>query len=348
MNIKKFSSYALLILSFLWQSSLYANSSKNVNPSTSNAVALLASLPEQYLESQFQDIERAFNVRWDLFSKGRHFNAYKPNKTKQEIQDEFKQLNEWRLETWFVNPKDKQLISKADYMIAQELVEKGYYRTPRVIAFQYNLTNPMYNASTIVINGHRFFAFEGPKPEFVKNFFTVLQNHRVTQLVRLTKAEEQGKPKSSPYWLGRTKKDKEGNLILQIPQFNNKSPYTLYYYPVETWPDHHGVSPNTLLTLIQNVRKQFKEQPSGTLACHCAGGVGRTGTFLAAFALLDEIDKQISKGATPDTIDISIEKTVLQLSLQRPFMVAKEAQYETLYKLVDLYLKSISSTKTIS
>ncbi len=310
------------------------------NGSNPQAVSLLAALPSSYREARFQEVEEAFAYRWNLFIKGKQFKKYSPNRNVTEIAEEFQHLATLRLQTCFVDPKASHLISKSEYMIAQDLLEKGLFRSPNTIAFQYNRTDPSYNSSIIVLNGFRFLALEGPSPDLVKNFFTVLQNNQVTQLVRLTAAEEKGKTKTAPYWLGKIKNDpKTGDIFLQIPQIKNKIPYDIQYYAIETWYDQQGISPKVLLNLILKVRKNYNPS-TGLLAAHCAGGVGRTGTFLAGFILLNEIDKQIAKGINPANVDISIEKIVFQLSLQRAFMVTKPAQYQSLYRLVDLYLRS--------
>lgn len=307
-------------------------------PSRSQGVRLLAALPIPYREEKFQAIEQAFENRWNLFIKGKQFKAYIPNQTATNIAEEFKHIQTLREQTCFVDPKAAHLISKAEYMIAQELLEKGLFRAPRTIAFQYNCTDPTYNSSIIVLNGFRFLALEAPSAELTRNFFTLLQNYQVSQLVRLTAAQEKGKATAYPYWVGKTTRDqKTGAVSLNIPQFNNKTPYSLRYYTIENWHDQQGIAPKTLLNLILSIRKNH-EPTTGLLATHCAGGVGRTGTFLAAFVLLDEIDKQIAKGIHPKNVNLSIEKIVLQLSLQRNNMVSKSAQYETLYRLVDLYL----------
>lgn len=316
-------------------------------PFNSQSIRLLAALPADYREEQFKAIEQAFAQRWDLFIKGKQFKAYVPEQTASNIAEEFKHIQTLRQQTCFVDPKAPQLISKPEYMIAQDLLEKGLFRSPNNIAFQYNRTDPTYNSSTIVLNGFRFLALEGPSFEQLRNFFTLLQNHQVTHVVRLTAAEEKGKAKTYPYWVGKiTREQKTGDAFLKIPQYQNKNPYSIWYYSIDTWYDHQSISPKNLLNLILKVRKNY-EPSTGLLATHCAGGVGRTGTFLAGFVLLAEIDKQIERGISPKNINLSIEKTVLQLSLQRVNMVTKSAQYETLYRLVDLYLNTLQTNNKV-
>lgn len=335
----KFQSFIYSITLFMLALNVHPTvAAKQSTPVHPQAILLPAALPFAYREEQFQATERAFEQRWNLFIKGKQFKNYVPKQTAANIAEEFKHLQTLRLQTYFTDPKAPHLISKTEYMIAQDLLEKGFFRAPNTVAFQYNRTDPTYNSSTIVLNGFRFLALEGPRTEHLRNFFTLLQNHQITQLVRLTAAKENGESKTYPYWQNNLKRDeKSGDMFLRIPQYNNNVPYKIRYYAMNNWQDQKGISAQALLNLILKVRKHY-EPTTGLLATHCASGVGRTGTFLAGYVLLDEIDKQMARGVKPEHINLSIEKIVLQLSLQRPYMVTKGSQYESLYRLVDLYL----------
>lgn len=113
---------------------------------------------------------------------------------------------------------------------------------------------------------------------------------------------------------------------------SKKIPYL--FWP--DWEDHTGVSPEELGKLADLVRKQTKEQE--IIAVHCSAGVGRTGTFIAAICLLDAIDAQLEKGIVPDQVEISLAELFLYLNFHRPWLVAKPAQYLTLYQMVGWYL----------
>lgn len=304
-------------------------------------VQSFATLPHQYLDNKARGIHESFEKRASLFLKGKNFQPWRANKPKADILKEFDQINEWRIHAWYVNPTSKTLIAREDFMIAQDLLEKSFYRQPNIIAFQYNQTDATYNSSTIVLNGFKFLALEAPSAQSLKHFFTLLQNHRVTQLVRLTVAKEKGVEKSYAYWNGKLKRDaKKQETILNVPQPFNPAPYPIRYYYTDNWIDHQGFNPQELLNLIQSTRKSY-DPSTDLLACHCSAGVGRTGTFLAGFLLLTEIDRQLASGVAKKSLNISIEKIVMQLSLQRPYMVAKPEQYVTLHRLVDLYVQNL-------
>lgn len=300
----------------------------------------LPTLPQQYLETRFQAIQQAFDQRAILFLKGRPFQRWEMNKLRKNILIEFDQLNEWRYHAWYVDPTAKTLISRMDFMVAQELLEKGLYKRPGLLAFDYNQTDGNYNASTVVLNGFKFLAVEAPTSRTLKNFFLLLQNHRVTQLVRLATASENGNDQGTPYWINKLKTDAQNNeCFLNIPQLYNPAPYSVRYYTTDVWPENHGIHPAELLKLIQKVRKNA--DPNGLIACHSTNGNGRTGTFIAGFLLLNEIDRQIAAGTAKSALDVSIEKIVMQLSLQRSYVVRTAEQYITLYRLVDLYIKNV-------
>jgi hypothetical protein len=305
--------------------------------STSYPAEVFAALPEQYRETKIKLVQKSFEERALLFLQGRPFHSWSSNRSRDDILKEYEQINEWRFHSWYVDPKANILIARHDFMIAQELLEKNLFRKPNTIAFQYNVTDASYNSSTVVLNNMRFLALESPSTKTLQSFNTLLQNHQVKQLLRLSSAQDKGG--SIPYWQGKQSKDPTSKeLIYNISQPNSKTPYSIHYYAIEDWQEDKGYDPKALLNLIQRVRKNYDE--SQLVAVHCTNGVGRSGTFIAGMILLNEIDKQLAANAN-NPVNVSIEKIVMQLSLQRPFMVGNIEQYVTLYRLVDAYLLSL-------
>jgi len=311
----------------------------------STQIRSFPSLPIHEREAKFQAVQKGFEERSNLFLKGKHFQNWSANRNQKEIFEEFKRIEEWRNHSWYAEGAGELLISRIDFMVAQDLLDKGYYRHPNIIAFQYNQTDGSYNSSTIVLNGQRFLALEGPTAKNLSQFFKLLQNFQVTQLVRLTPSISNGEQQSYPYWQERIKTDpKTKAQFINIPLAGIQNSFPIRYYSTESWQDSGGMDPLALLKLIQSVRKDVDPE-NGLLACHCSSGVGRTGSFIAGFVLLQEIDRQIAAGVKLEELDISIEKIVMQLSIQRFQMVAKPEQYLTLYRLVDSYIKTLQNNK---
>ncbi len=328
MRITKF----VILLTVFWPLALKA--------SLPDTTVLLPTLPQQFLEDRFQQIQQSFEERATLFLKGKPFQPWTPNKPQHSRQNEFNQINEWRTHTWYVDPNARPLISRTDFRVAQDLLEKGLYRHPTFIAFDYNRTDGHYNSSTIVLNGFKFLALEAPTHTTLRNFFLLLQNFRVTQLICLSQSEEPEKDKSVAYWTGHLKSEpKSKETYLRIPARYNLSPYSLRYYSMNNWVQNRGTDPKELLRLILKVKKNY--QPNELIACQSSHGNGRAGTFIAGFLLITEIDRQLAAGTALKSLDISIEKIVMQLSLQRPYLVKTSEQYMTLYRLVDLYIKNL-------
>lgn len=303
-------------------------------------------LPKVQREARFQEIEQGIEQREKRHLEQARYAPWTMDKPEDVLLKEFAALNQWRIRTWYDDPEQETLESNKDFQIAQSLLTGHHYFRDHLIAFDYNHTDDSYNSSTVIAHGLRFFALEAPRtPDRTRAFFNLLHNQGVTHLVRLTPEKEQGRLKSFPYWkqtAGVNPKNKASYLNVPLESEDEPStikPYRIRYFAVDHWLDNTGFNAEELLALLLQVRETH-DPASSLLACHCAGGVGRTGTFIAGFILLHDIDKQLAAGKKPKDISVSIEKLVMELSLQRFYMVGKPSQYVTLHRLVDLYVKS--------
>lgn len=293
--------------------------------------------------------------------KNESFHLWQPNRTDNEILQEFEALDQWRNALWFEDPESEQPIPKAPFYPAKALIQSNYYRYPNTVAFHYNLSDPNYNASTVFLKNQTYIALEGPAPNASQRFYNFLYHQKITHVVRLTASNENGVEKCYPYWLNEVYKSKSSstkaiqgqksqdknypiklNLAAQFSKTHN-TPSKVYYFNSEAWLDGEGLPPEQFLKLILKVKKSIPEKNNSLIACHCSAGVGRTGTFIAGYHLIHEIDQQLQKGIPVEKLHISIEKIVKQLSIQRPLMVTKSEQYLSLYRLVDFYIHSLKT-----
>ncbi|XP_076743117.1 receptor-type tyrosine-protein phosphatase beta isoform X2 [Maylandia zebra] len=202
------------------------------------------------------------------------------------------------------------------------------------------------NASYIPGNSFRreYIATQGPLPGTKDDFWKMVWEQNVHNVVMVTQCVEKGRVKCDHYWPFDQDPLYYGDLIVQmlsesvlpewtIREFNIYSEEQLgfsrlvrqFHYTV--WPDH-GV-PETTQSLIQFVRtvRDYVNRTSGSGATvvHCSAGVGRTGTFIVLDRVLQQLDAK-------DTVDIY--SAVFDLRLHRSHMVQTEVQYAYLHQCV--------------
>ncbi len=263
-----------------------------------------------HINRHFTDVKEEARKRWKAFQEGKKFVPFKPGRSDKELEDEFEELCKIRKDVWML----------PEYGVAEHLIYNGHVRYESLTAFHYNNSASYYNASTIFLEDRPYIALQGPRSRDVRRFFKLLKSMHVTHLVRLTDAYEGKREKCSPYWEGIL--DEEH---LHIPHKGDT--YRVRAFDIAEWPDNNGVDPKRLLEVVLEVREDLKKT-EGLLAVHCSAGVGRTGTFLAAMAIIEIMDKKKT---------LSIEEIVYRLSLQRIASVSTANQYSTLYRLAELY-----------
>lgn len=202
------------------------------------------------------------------------------------------------------------------------------------------------NASYIPGNNFRreYIATQGPLPGTKDDFWKMVWEQNVHNVVMVTQCVEKGRVKCDHYWPFDQDPLYYGDLIVQmlsesvlpewtIREFRICSEQQLsfirlvrqFHYTV--WPDH-GVpeSTHSLIQFVRTVRDYVNRSPgSGPTVVHCSAGVGRTGTFIVLDRVLQQLD-------TKDMADIY--GVVFDLRLHRSHMVQTEGQYLYLHQCI--------------
>ncbi|KAG9280543.1 receptor-type tyrosine-protein phosphatase beta [Astyanax mexicanus] len=202
------------------------------------------------------------------------------------------------------------------------------------------------NASFIPGNsfGREYIATQGPLPGTKDDFWRMVWEHNVYNIVMVTQCVEKGRVKCDQYWPTDREPLYYGELVVHmlsesvlsewiIREFKISRegqlsyPRIVRHFNYTVWPDH-GVPETTqsLIQFVRTVRDYIDRAPtSGPTVVHCSAGVGRTGTFIVLDRALQQLD---SRG----TVDIY--GSVRDLRLHRIHMVQTESQYMFLHQCV--------------
>ncbi|XP_078138474.1 LOW QUALITY PROTEIN: receptor-type tyrosine-protein phosphatase beta-like [Centroberyx gerrardi] len=202
------------------------------------------------------------------------------------------------------------------------------------------------NASYIPGNNYRreYIATQGPLPGTKDDFWRMVWEHGVYNVVMVTQCVEKGRVKCDQYWPADREPLYYGDLVIQmlsesvLPEWTIREfkitsenggsyPRVLRHFHYTVWPDH-GVPETTqsLIQFVRTVRDYIDRSPStGATVVHCSAGVGRTGTFMVLDRALQQLD---SRG----TVDLY--GCVFDLRLHRSHMVQTECQYSYLHQCV--------------
>lgn len=192
-----------------------------------------------------------------------------------------------------------------------------------------------------------FVACQGPTASTVGDFWRLVWHVGATVVVMLTNLREKGKEQCTLYWptseeprittggVTVSRRGEAGSDDLRVRKFvlhKGKEQRLIRQYHNTSWPDfgvprheHH------LLDLVSEVRDATPRDGSPVVV-HCRAGVGRTGTFIGLWNLMDIVD-------TRQPQSINVQQTVLVMRECRPQMVQTPEQYLYLYKCIAVYLE---------
>ena len=214
------------------------------------------------------------------------------------------------------------------------------------------------NASPINIQGKQnyFISTQGPKPETIEDFWTMVYDYNSNIVVMLCKLLEGGRKKCENYWEAKMKSfeiviEKEETFdmyvvrTLKLKNLEKKDERIVYQFHFTGWPDHGvpDVSNGKVFEIFCEINKKVDELNKGKdpIIVHCSAGVGRTGTFVSMYLLEKEIMKQINDKC--DFIRFNIFNLVRKIKEMRMYMVQAPPQYEFIYSFV----KYLLDTKNI-
>ena len=225
-------------------------------------------------------------------------------------------------------------------------------------ALKMNNKSKYINASPINIEGKQnyFISTQGPKPETIEDFWTMVYDYNSNVIVMLCKLLEGGRKKCENYWEAKMKtfevlieKEEKFDMYvirtLKLKNLEKKDERIVYQFHFIGWPDHGvpDISDGKVFEIFFEINKKVDEYNKGKdpIIVHCSAGVGRTGTFVSMYLLEKEIMKQINDKC--EFIRFNIFNLVRKIKEMRMYMVQAPPQYEFIYSFV----KYLLDTKNI-
>nr|XP_022311822.1 receptor-type tyrosine-protein phosphatase T-like [Crassostrea virginica]XP_022311823.1 receptor-type tyrosine-protein phosphatase T-like [Crassostrea virginica]XP_022311824.1 receptor-type tyrosine-protein phosphatase T-like [Crassostrea virginica] len=184
----------------------------------------------------------------------------------------------------------------------------------------------------------KYIASQGPKQITLTDFWQMIYQENIHQIVMLTNLQEGTRNKCAQYWPEKCKKTTFGSFVLCTDEQNTCAHYvirriklshrklnvsriiTQYHYTA--WPDHGTPDPICLLMYHNHVIRTKEPEHNGAILVHCSAGIGRTGTFIA----IDELGETLQKSRK-----INIAEYVKKMRENRMNMVQTYEQYKTIF-----------------
>ncbi|XP_078328937.1 receptor-type tyrosine-protein phosphatase T-like isoform X1 [Crassostrea virginica] len=268
----------------------------------------------------------------------------------QGFKREFALLPSGELHTCFVG-KHKDNLAKNRYKTTFP------YDHSRVILKEEHESTDYINANYVKdVNGDiAYIATQGPRANTVTDFWTMVWQEDICQVVMLTNLTGEGKVKCIQYWSEPAKSMRYGHFTVDTIEERHYAHYSIrkfkvcnrkkhkirfvHQYHYTMWPDHGIPDPLSLVIFHNHVLRTKPDQTMYPVVVHCSAGIGRTGTYIALDALFKECNKNGK---------INVSEYVTFMRACRMNMVQTYEQYKTIFSALNEEFKAYINTKTTS
>ncbi|NXG36297.1 PTPRV phosphatase, partial [Dromaius novaehollandiae] len=205
-----------------------------------------------------------------------------------------------------------------------------------------------------------FIATQGPLKKTIEDFWRLVWEQNVYNIIMLTVCMENGRVLCDHYWPSESAPVSYGLVQVHLLKQSSSEEWTMREFKLwheglqaqrhvshlhyTAWPDH-GIPESTtsIMAFRELVREHIQSaKDAGPTLVHCSAGVGRSGTFLA----LDRLLQQMKQEKIVDTFGV-----VYTLRMNRYQMIQTLSQYIFLHscildKILEEPLLGLSGTET--
>ncbi|NXI70895.1 PTPRV phosphatase, partial [Anseranas semipalmata] len=205
-----------------------------------------------------------------------------------------------------------------------------------------------------------FIATQGPLKKTIEDFWRLVWEQNVCNIIMLTVCMENGRVLCDHYWPSESAPVSYGQVRVHLLTQSSSEEWTMREFKLwheglraerhvshlhyTAWPDH-GIPESTtsIMAFRELVRERIQSaKDAGPTLVHCSAGVGRTGTFIA----LDRLLQQMRQEKMVDIFGV-----VYTLRMNRYQMIQTLSQYIFLHscildKILEEPLLGLSGTET--
>ncbi|NWI60286.1 PTPRV phosphatase, partial [Calyptomena viridis] len=204
-----------------------------------------------------------------------------------------------------------------------------------------------------------FIATQGPLKKTMEDFWRLVWEQNVCNIIMLTVCMENGRVLCDHYWPSESAPVSYGQVQVHLLAQSSSEEWTMREFKLwheglraeryvshlhyTAWPDH-GIPESTtsIMTFRELVREHIQSTvDAGPTLVHCSAGVGRTGTFIALDWLLQQMKEEKM---------VDIFGVVYALRMNRYLMIQTLSQYIFLHscildKILEEHLLGLSGTE---
>ncbi|NXY11627.1 PTPRV phosphatase, partial [Pteruthius melanotis] len=188
-----------------------------------------------------------------------------------------------------------------------------------------------------------FIATQGPLKKTIEDFWRLVWEQNVCNIIMLTVCMENGRVLCDHYWPSDSAPVSYGQVRVHLLTQSSSEEWTVREFKLwheglraerfvshlhyTAWPDH-GIPESTtsIMTFRELVRERIQStKDAGPTLVHCSAGVGRTGTFIA----LDRLLQQMKQEKVVDIFGV-----VYTLRMNRYLMIQTLSQYIFLHSCI--------------
>ncbi|NXC60826.1 PTPRV phosphatase, partial [Aleadryas rufinucha] len=188
-----------------------------------------------------------------------------------------------------------------------------------------------------------FIATQGPLKKTIEDFWRLVWEQNVCNIIMLTVCMENGRVLCDHYWPSESAPVSYGQVRVHLLMQSSSEEWTIREFKLwheglqaerlvshlhyTAWPDH-GIPESTtsIMTFRELVREHIQStKDAGPTLVHCSAGVGRTGTFIA----LDRLLQQMKQEKVVDIFGV-----VYTLRMNRYLMIQTLSQYIFLHSCI--------------